>query len=65
MCTRVDTKEFVLDVLQIPTREGGNFEGEKGLAQECPDMSDGRYIQSVSVGAAPVRCGCRMGCTCI
>jgi len=35
---------------------------KSGRPRICSDMSGGRYTQSDSAGAAPVRCGYRLGC---
>jgi len=53
-------KEPLLDGVQIRTREGLILREKKWPAQDMPDVYGGRYTQSDSTGATPVRCGCRL-----
>jgi len=50
----------VLDGGPDPHTRRGNFDGKKGPAQ---DMSEIDILNATRQRAAPVRCGCRSGCT--
>jgi len=52
MLTRVGLRNHVLGGAPDPHTWKGNFQGEKGLAQDMPDMSDDRYTQSNSSGVS-------------
>jgi len=74
--TQVGPRNQVLVEVQIPTREWGNFEVEKGRPRTYPAISDGRYTQNDSacdrtgtgtVGADAgwgVLCQCQCQCQC-
>jgi len=48
--TRVDPRNHVLDEVQIPMREWAILMVKRGRQHTCPDMSDSRYTQRLSIG---------------
>jgi len=64
MLTLVGPRNHVLDGRPDPhTRRSNILRAQRGRSRTCPHMPGGRYTQSDSAGAAPVRYGCRFGCT--
>jgi len=63
MWTKMGPRKHVLDGVQIATRDLEIFRVKRVSpehARACPAVD---ILKATRQGAAPVRCGCRLGCT--